>query len=399
MPGRPLESVCGSRARRHARGGDAELHGDSRAVTVRRSRPRQQRRRAATRRGAAGFRQASLARRTRETAAAGRLHGDLADRLGGRRTCDVGGRRIWSETEPTGASATAGTTTTGASRLEMLSRWLLLAGLILLFGAAIAGVARFGGSTGADLQLGAGGWLVALAGLALFSEAQLRNADASAGELVHTSVGRALIWRALALAAAAVALLVARRGRRRARRVSLAAAALAALAAIVLHVTAGHAATGSWPHALSIALQSAHVAAVGVWIGGLAALLYGIRGAPSEAKTAAVRRFSTVAGGGFVVVAATGLARALEELSSAGDLFSTGLRTSGARQDRPDRRACRSRRTQPLAERARGRHEPRPAAPHVERRARRRGGRHRRSRRAREPRAAARRRASSRPSD
>ncbi len=47
---------------------------------------------------------------------------------------------------------------------------------------------------------------------------------------------------------------------------------------------------------LEIAAEWAHVLAVGVWIGGLAALLLGVRGAASEEKGRAVRRFSTAAG-------------------------------------------------------------------------------------------------------
>jgi hypothetical protein len=56
----------------------------------------------------------------------------------------------------------------------------------------------------------------------------------------------------------------------------------------------------------------------------LAALLLGVRGAPSDAKARAVRRFSTVAGAALVVVAATGVARAVDELSSWRDLVTTG---------------------------------------------------------------------------
>ena len=221
---------------------------------------------------------------------------------------------------PAGAAATSGTTSPGASGLEMLARWLFLAGLVVLLGAAFAGVARFGAAE----PLGAGGWLLSAAGLVLLALAQLRTADASFRELLHTPVGRALVWRAVAIGAAGAALLVARLGARRFRRAALAAAVLATLAAIAVHVAAGHAAAGSWPHVLSVGLQWAHVAAAAVWIGGLAALLYSVRGTPSPAKTRAVRRFSTVAAGGLAVVGATGLTRAVEELSSVGDLVSTG---------------------------------------------------------------------------
>jgi len=72
-------------------------------------------------------------------------------------------------------------------------------------------------------------------------------------------------------------------------------AALAALVAMVVHVSAGHAATGTWPHSLSVALQSVHFAAAGIWVGGLAALLLGLRGAPSADKVGSIRRFALVA--------------------------------------------------------------------------------------------------------
>ena len=45
----------------------------------------------------------------------------------------------------------------------------------------------------------------------------------------------------------------------------------------------------------SVTAQSAHFAAAGVWFGGLAALLLDVRGAPSEQKARAVRRFSAAA--------------------------------------------------------------------------------------------------------
>ena len=137
-----------------------------------------------------------------------------------------------------------------------------------------------------------------------------------------TSIGRALVWRALALA----------RRRRSARR-SPAGARRGAAAEPCWRRRSPR-----WPRwrstsrpdtpppaarrAVSIAFQSTHFAAAGFWIGGLAALLLGVRGAPSAAKAAAVRRFSTVAAAGLLVVVATGVVRAVEELGSWGELWS-----------------------------------------------------------------------------
>ena len=98
------------------------------------------------------------------------------------------------------------------------------------------------------------------------------------------------------------------------------AVAAATLSAIAVHVAAGHAAAGP---VATIAVQWIHFGAVGIWIGGLAALLFGIRGAASDIKAASVRRFSTMAGTAIVVVAASGLWRAVNELTSWDDLTTT----------------------------------------------------------------------------
>jgi copper transport protein len=224
---------------------------------------------------------------------------------------------------PEGVAAEAPTAEADTSWLELVARWALLVGLVALLGAAVAGLAGFGGSAGTDLRLAAGGWFLSVIGLVLLAVAQRRTAGSSLGALLDTPVGDALIWRAVAIAAAGAALLLARRSPR-IRRPALAAVALTTLAAMAVHVDAGHAAAGGWPATLTVTAQVAHFAAAGVWFGGLAALLLGIRGEPSAAKAAAVRRFAAVAAGALLVVVATGTLRAVDELSSWGELVSSG---------------------------------------------------------------------------
>ena len=77
---------------------------------------------------------------------------------------------------------------------------------------------------------------------------------------------------------------------------------------------------------LQVGVQWVHVVAVGIWIGGLAALLVAVRGLPSEAKAKAVRTFSTWAGLGIAAVAGTGFLRGLSEVQTIGALFGTSLR-------------------------------------------------------------------------
>lgn len=221
-------------------------------------------------------------------------------------------------------SATPRSTTSAiSSPLELVARWILLVGLVLLIGAATAGVGRFGGSAGRDLLLPAGGCAVSIVGLLVLAAAQRSNASTSLGTLLHSPVGHALVGRGVAIGAAGVALLIAWRAPR-VRRLALLAVGLAAVAAVVVHVANGHAAAASWPSALTVIAQSTHFAVAGMWLGGLAALLVGVRGQPSEEKVVAVRRFSAVAVAGLVLVVTTGVVRAFSELRAWGELFSTG---------------------------------------------------------------------------
>ncbi len=224
---------------------------------------------------------------------------------------------------PTGVAAAESTTTNQSSRFELLARWIFLLGVIALIGGAVAGVAGFGGSSDRCLALAAAGCAIALVGLLLLADAQRVTAGSSIGELLETSIGEALLWRAAALGAAGLALLAAWR-KPKARRVALAAVAVAALGVVIAHVEAGHAAASGWAPAIAVSAQVAHFAAAGVWIGGLAALLLGFRGAPSAAREEAVRRFAPIALASVLVVFATGTLRAVNELTAWGDLLTTG---------------------------------------------------------------------------
>jgi copper transport protein len=226
-------------------------------------------------------------------------------------------------TPPKGAVSATTSSKPATSKLELLARWILLTGLVLLVGAAVAGAARFGGTRGTDLLLAAGGALLAVIGLLLLAEAQRRTAHSSLTSLLDTPVGGALVGRAVAIAVAGAALVAARR-LPRVRVVALIVAAGAATVAIVVHVAAGHAAAGSWPTGLTVLAQTTHFLAAGVWVGGLAALLLGLAGSQPGARLAAVRRFSAVALAALAVLVTTGVVRAIDELSSFGDLTASG---------------------------------------------------------------------------
>ena len=220
------------------------------------------------------------------------------------------------------AARSVSATDARVSWLDVSARWLFTVGLVLLIGATCAAVLRFGGPS--TLRLAFCGAAAAAAGIGLLVVVQRASAGGSLQALLTTSIGKALIWRAVALAAAGVALFAARSSSSRARQSAMVTAAFAALACAGTHVVAGHAAApGLLPPLATVLVQWTHFAAVGIWLGGLAALLFGVRGAPSESKAAAVARFSSVAAIGLVVVLASGFVRALGELTVWQDLIVT----------------------------------------------------------------------------
>ena len=230
------------------------------------------------------------------------------------------------------------------SPLGVAGRWLYYWGLALLVGAAATGLVVFGGSLpgrprpllGSALGLG-------LAGLIAMGLAEWVSLDASLGSLARSSVGQGLLRQTAALAVAALAV-AAFTARPRARW-SLPLVGLAGAGAMLVHVGTGHAGSESSLRWLNLFTQWVHVVAVGVWVGGLAWLLIGIRAgaSPSEvapsrevARSASsgggpptvsmeIRRFSGMAGWTVLVIVATGIWRALDEVGGWGRLLDTSF--------------------------------------------------------------------------
>jgi len=224
----------------------------------------------------------------------------------------------------TGASSSFSGSSPMPGALAIAGRWSLYAGLLVLVGFAAAGTLVFAAPPPPTLVLLPAAWMVAASGTLLVVGAQARDAGVGFSNLLTTSIGHNLIERAIPLGAAGVALLIALMTRARARRWAVAALGVGAASSMLVDVLLGHAAAGSdnW---VNSALQWVHILAVGVWIGGLAALLLGVRGAPSGAKARAVRRFSFTAGIALAVVAASGLVRAFIEIGAWNRVTSTAF--------------------------------------------------------------------------
>lgn len=211
--------------------------------------------------------------------------------------------------------------TPNVSPLEVAGRWVLLIGLVAILGSAVIGIAAFGDAPRAVRRLAVVGGVAGFVGLAGLAIAQSDAAQVGLGTFLGTSLGTMLIWRAVGIVVALIGATVALRPGPR-WQLALVPVAIGAAGAMLAEVAAGHAAAQSLPWA-KIAAQWAHFAAAGVWIGGLAALLLGVRGTPDDEKAAAVRRFSAAAGVALAVVVGTGVIRAINEVGSLGNLFST----------------------------------------------------------------------------
>ncbi len=222
------------------------------------------------------------------------------------------------------AAAPAQPSTLLPSPLYVASRWALYLGLGGILGAAWVWTIAFPAPPSRWWFLGAA-WGLSAVGVVVLGAAQAADVGVGVGRLLATNLGQALYWRALPIAVAGAAI-AAGAARGAPRRSLLVVAGAAAAVAMLAHVLAGHAAAnpGPWQPA-NVAVQWIHFAAVGAWIGGLAALLVALPAAGREDGALATRRFSAAAACLLGIVASTGVLRAVDEVGSVGALLSTGF--------------------------------------------------------------------------
>jgi copper transport protein len=196
------------------------------------------------------------------------------------------------------------------SVLYVASRWALYLGLSGLVGVAWVWTAAFDQPPAGRWTYPWSLWGVALAGVVGLGLGQASDAGVGLVRLLTTPLGAALWWRLIPLAAAGAALAAG------ARRPALLSMGLLAAGSMLADVLAGHAAAipGSWRWPTVVA-QWAHFMSIGVWLGGLAALLMAVGQRPSDAKAVAARRFSTAAGFALGATALTGVLLAISEVS------------------------------------------------------------------------------------
>lgn len=199
----------------------------------------------------------------------------------------------------------------GVGPLGVAGRWVLYAGLALLFGWSMSTLVVFAGRSPGPPVVLLGCWLLAAGGLALITIAEAASIDASVGQLLNASAGARLVRTSAVLAALGLAtgLAVVRAGRATAGGVAVLAAA-----AMFSHVAAGHAGAPGNTQWLNLTSQWLHFVFIGAWIGGLLWLLAGTRSRPEDERVTPVRRFSALATIAVTMVVVTGTWRALDAI-------------------------------------------------------------------------------------
>lgn len=217
-----------------------------------------------------------------------------------------------------------------------VARWLGFAGLALAVGIPVLAVACWpGGWASTRLRrLATWGALAVTASAVLTLLLQGPYAAGSGlgsmldpallGATVSTPTGWVLFVRALLAVELVAVLLPAWRRGTPPSRGGLAVAGLVAAGLVVSTAAVGHPVAGPWP-VLAVAVTAVHVAAMSVWLGGLAGLLAGVlrAGTPTAELAGAMPRFSKLAFAAVVALVVSGVVQTVREVGAPTALVST----------------------------------------------------------------------------
>ena len=230
------------------------------------------------------------------------------------------------------ANALAGRSGPGGLEWVMaVARWLGFLGVTVLLG-ALALVAGGGISSRGVVRLLVVAWSAAITGtVSLFGLQGVYTRAGTYADLFKPSVwgdtfddrpGAALVTRMVLLVAMA-GYLFALRGR--AMRMTTAwwrsSVALVGVGVVLTFAASGHPSSSS-PAGMAVAFDAVHLAAVSLWLGGLAAIAVG-RVTSSPQAESVVARFSRIATVGIPLVVLTGLWQAWHLVDDLGDITET----------------------------------------------------------------------------
>jgi copper transport protein len=209
-----------------------------------------------------------------------------------------------------------------ASTWAVAARWCFYIGVMGLVGVALIGGLLWRPSP--RLRWVAMLSFVLAAGGVIALEEQQGRADGIAlSNLMSSSLGNEILWRAVPLVvagAAAVWIMVHPRN-----RAALLPLGVAALVAMLGDVESSHVSgerSWRWFHLLT---QWVHFASAGIWLGGLASLLVMVGTLDPESRRRVIRRFSNVALVSVFVLLTSGVLRGLDEIRSWHGLFDTSF--------------------------------------------------------------------------
>lgn len=207
------------------------------------------------------------------------------------------------------------------SLLAIASRGLYFTGLIL--GVGVALIVVLGAPLHRRLQLLlATGFLLTGVGMVGITQAELIDAQLGWDQLFSVSLGFTFLARLVIWDIAGICLLGTQVRSRIVRRIAFLACGVCSATSMFIDVRASHAATQGTPW-ISVMTQWLHIATVGVWIGGLCAVLAVVGSMTPESRAVLVRRFSTCAGVCLGIIALTGILRTVTELTSWSQLITT----------------------------------------------------------------------------
>jgi len=206
-------------------------------------------------------------------------------------------------------AATTTTTGSGPPLSAVISRWLLLAGLLAAAGSAGFALLVWRSMPARALSL------TLAAGLGVATLGAVLNVVLESGSSSTPFGHRTLIGAAVAAAGAALAV-----ASLRVPPLRVAAGVVAAVL-LALPTATGHASAPGVNRALSIPADLVHLAAVAFWIGGVLQLAVVV---PSALRGTLARRFTPFAIGAIALLGASGVVRAFNELSAVDQLWRTG---------------------------------------------------------------------------
>ena len=227
----------------------------------------------------------------------------------------VGAGTVVSTTPPSPETGTGSGTGSAAGTIV---RWLLYLGIAAMLGAGLVGALLHPAAPPRLATFARAGWVLSAIGVVGVVAVQIADSGADVRGFWLSSLAIPAVARLAAGAAGGAAVRLVPWSRRGGYLIVL----LAGSAALLIDVLAGHAAAA--PQAtVATASQFVHGLTAGAWIGGLAALLVAISGESTEQKITAIRRYSTIAAGLLVLVAVTGLLRAIDQIGSVRALVGT----------------------------------------------------------------------------